>query len=195
MDGSELFDKLLDLRGLNPNALADAIRMPQAQSGFDRFRKGQIKQPKLDTRMELAAKRLGVSVLAFYDGALADQEWQRVSRGDPQATGAIAAKEPDLARTYVDTPSPKNASPLGKAIDTLVRVIATLTPAGREQLAKDFALLILAPDSAGAKDRVHAALVGTRRVAALAETTDFAGNPPADANETPVGAPSSHKYE
>lgn len=79
MDGSTFFDKLLAKRGMNPTSLARAINRPTAQSGFARFKSGQIQQPKRDT-LELAAKRLGVDVLAFYDEKLAAQEWARINR-------------------------------------------------------------------------------------------------------------------
>lgn len=79
MDAHVLFDKLLDLRDLNANALAEAIDHPTAQSKFDRFRKGKIRQPRRDSIIEAAAQRLGVNVLAFYDGELAEREWQRVT--------------------------------------------------------------------------------------------------------------------
>ncbi|WP_199851900.1 S24 family peptidase [Variovorax sp. PMC12] len=87
MDGPTLFDKLLAKRGLNPNSLAGAIKRPSAQSGFDRFKKGLIKQPKRSEALELAAKHLGVDVLAFYDEALAASEWARISgEAPPPAT-------------------------------------------------------------------------------------------------------------
>lgn len=89
MEGYVLFDRLLELRELNPNSLAEAIGMPTAQSGFDRFRKGEIKQPRRNERMEAAARRLGVNVLAFYDGEMADNEWARVT-GSPRATNAAS---------------------------------------------------------------------------------------------------------
>lgn len=94
MDAPTFFDKLLILRGLNPTSLATSIRIKTAQSGFDRFRKGLIKQPKRGKALELAAARLGVDVLAFYDEELADREWERVA-GD--AIGSSGSRESDIS--------------------------------------------------------------------------------------------------
>jgi hypothetical protein len=78
MDGVTLFNKLLAKRGQNPTSLAAAIKRPTAQSGFDRFKKGDIKQPRRTESFDLAARFLGVDALAFYDEDLAEREWARI---------------------------------------------------------------------------------------------------------------------
>lgn len=82
MDGPTLFAKLLQKHGLNPTSLATAINRKSAQSGFDRFLKGLIDQPKTkaDSPLSAAAKLFGINVVAFIDPALADKEWERISR-------------------------------------------------------------------------------------------------------------------
>lgn len=85
MDGPTFFDAVLTKRGVNPTSLAAAIKRPTAQSGFDRFRKGLIRQPKRSDALERAAKFLGVDVLAFYDKGLAEREWARISGDQPQS--------------------------------------------------------------------------------------------------------------
>ena len=92
MDGVTLFNKLLAKRGLNPTSLAAAIKRPTAQSGFDRFKKGDIKQPRRTESFDLAAKHLGVDALAFYDEELAEKEWARVEgKGEPEGFDPPAA--------------------------------------------------------------------------------------------------------
>jgi len=98
MDGVTLFNNLLTKRGLNPNSLAAAIKRPTAQSGFYRFRKGIIKQPRKDASIELAAKRLGVNVLAFYDEELAEREWARVEGKKSNPSSVVSALVDDEIR-------------------------------------------------------------------------------------------------
>lgn len=107
MDGTTFFDKVLTLRGLNPNALAQAINRPTAQSGFDRFRKGLISQPRGDA-LKLAAKHLGVDPLAFIDEATASREWKRLTGEGaaavlPTETSKLPQDEADLVITQFDT--------------------------------------------------------------------------------------------
>lgn len=85
MKGTDFFDALLTLRGLNPNSLARAINHPTAQSGFDRFRKGIIQQPRRSEVWDRAAEALGVNPLAFHDESIAAQEWARVSAAAPNS--------------------------------------------------------------------------------------------------------------
>lgn len=90
MDGPTLFGLLLTKRGHNPTSLAKAIRKPTAQAGFDRFRKGEIRQPRRSPALEAAAKLLGVDVLAFYDSGLAEREWARIEGGAETAHGSVS---------------------------------------------------------------------------------------------------------
>lgn len=94
MDGYVFFRQMLELRGLNPNALADSIGLPTMQSKFDRFSKGKIKQPQRDDSIEAAARYLGINAAAFYDGAIADAEWARVTGKHDASASTNANVEP-----------------------------------------------------------------------------------------------------
>jgi len=96
MDAPTFFDRLLTKRGLNPNSLATAIGKPSAQSGFDRLRKGLIRQPRRGPALDAAAKYLHVDVLAFYDSALADAEWARLG-GEPASLKVSPRRLIDLS--------------------------------------------------------------------------------------------------
>lgn len=106
MDSSTLFDLLLTRSGHNPNSLAKAIGHPTAQSGFDRLRKGLIKQPKRGGPIDAASKVLGVDVLAFYDDAIAAREWSRIEGKEPAAIVRmnISNVEPANSRSGIDVP-------------------------------------------------------------------------------------------
>ncbi|MEZ2297279.1 helix-turn-helix transcriptional regulator [Variovorax sp. RCC_210] len=99
MDGVTLFNKLLAKRGLNPTSLAAAIKRPTAQSGFDRFKKGDIKQPRRTESFDLAARFLGVDALAFYDEDLAEREWARI---EGYATEEAPRSTPPAPAPHVD---------------------------------------------------------------------------------------------
>lgn len=126
MDGTTLFDKLLSLRGLNPTSLAAAIGQPTAQSGFDRFRKGLIKQPKRDGPLELAAKHLGVEVLAFYDEKLADTEWARVNGDSASAITDATNDEPAEGYIRLEHMEPQPSMGGGANVETAVRIVRHL---------------------------------------------------------------------
>lgn len=79
MEPHAFFDAMLSMRGMNPNSLSRAIKRPGAQSGFDRFRKGLIKQPMRTDTWEKAARVLGVHPLSFHDAEMADREWRRLN--------------------------------------------------------------------------------------------------------------------
>ncbi|WP_240754497.1 S24 family peptidase [Lampropedia aestuarii] len=121
MDASTFFNKVLALRELNPNALAAAIRKQTAQSGFDRLRKGEIKQPKRGGPIEDAAKYLKVDVLAFYDERVADSEWNRISgksgEQDSVVVTANLSPAPAPGEDAVRVPLLANAGSMGPGND------------------------------------------------------------------------------
>lgn len=72
MTGPQLLQLLMDTRGLNPNALADALKGATGQPQISKYVKGQIQEPRRKT-LQPIADYFRISIDAFYDPDLADQ--------------------------------------------------------------------------------------------------------------------------
>jgi transcriptional regulator with XRE-family HTH domain len=83
---------------------------------------------------------------------------------------------PQATPEPIDLESHPDLLPITGCLDALIGAIAAQPQQAREALAKDLAILAVAPDSAQAKARVLAALEQSQ---IAANTTDFAGRPPA----------------
>lgn len=104
MDGKQFLQRLLDLRGLNPNAMAQRAGKPALQSTVVRFLAGNQSRP---STMQPIADFFGVAVGGFYDPDKALEELARL--GSAPAPGEPAIHVPLLA----------NSGSMGGGIDAL----------------------------------------------------------------------------
>ncbi|SFF15024.1 helix-turn-helix domain-containing protein [Paracidovorax wautersii] len=72
MTGPQLLQLLMDTRGLNPNALAEALKGATGQPQISKYVKNQIQEPRRKT-LQPIADYFRVPIDAFYDPDLADK--------------------------------------------------------------------------------------------------------------------------
>ena len=109
MDGIQFLQALLDLRGLNPNSMANKAGNHALQSTVARFLGGKQSRP---STMQPVADFFGVDVGGFYDPDKATMELRRLS-GKPaaQATSLTPAPAPGMPAVLV--PLLANAGSMG----------------------------------------------------------------------------------
>lgn len=139
MTGPELLRLLMKERGLNPNALADALRDRRFQSQIQRFITGKTKSPRPET-LEPIARFFNVGVEAFISPEIADRIAQ--DRGFiPRKQGLI--QEPTPSYTPPVIPLPQSHQP---SLKDSLRCIYTTLDSHDEQARRAVAALL--PDLA-----------------------------------------------
>lgn len=82
MDPKDLLNELMTRKGVNPNSLAEALKLKTLQSQLFRFLSGETKEPRRAT-LKPVADFFGVNIEAFYNPSLADEVMDRINSGAP----------------------------------------------------------------------------------------------------------------
>lgn len=118
MDGKQFLQRLLDLRGLNPNAMAQRAGKPALQSTVVRFLAGNQSRP---STMQPIADFFGVAVGGFYDPDKALEELARLGSDDRGKAKEVSALAPAPApgEPAIHVPVLANSGSMGGGMDAL----------------------------------------------------------------------------
>lgn len=99
MQGPVLLKLLMEKRGMNPNALANALRSRTVQSQVQRYLAGETKNPRPDTLSPIA-KFFGIGVEAFYQPTIAQEIAERLELVAPAQSHSVKEPAPNTDSTY-----------------------------------------------------------------------------------------------
>lgn len=147
MEGKELLRLLLEKRGLNANALADALRDRSLQSQIQRYLGGKTKNPRPDT-LEPIAKFFGIGIEAFYQPLIAQEIAERLLLA-PRSHQAEEPTTPYGADRVASAPTPiRPKAGLRDNILHLGKSLEVYDESARKAVASLLADLALHPENA-----------------------------------------------
>lgn len=178
MEGHKLLQLLMDKRGLNPNALADALRSRTLQSQVQRYLAGTTKNPRPDT-LKPIAKFFDIGVEAFYQPTIAQEVALRLNLvPTPAPTPAQESNTMRESRAIYDTSSPvapptplRTAPNLRDVVIQLGRFLEPHDESARKAVAILLHDLAIHPDDAYLAANRIAALLDAPGNGAVARST------------------------
>lgn len=148
MDGIQFLQALLDLRGLNPNSMANKAGKHALQSTVARFLDGKQSRP---STMQPVADFFGVDVGGFYDQDKATMELRRLS-GKPAPHATSLTPAPAHGMPAVHVPLLANAGSMGPGTDVQHEDVLV----GQIALSEQWVTRRLQPTSHAALRFIHA---------------------------------------
>lgn len=162
MEGRELLRLLLDKRGLNANALADALRDRSLQSQIQRYLAGATKSPRPDT-LEPIAKYFGIGIEAFYQPAIAAEIAQQLQLVPSRHISSDVDRRSTYGVPTTSSAAPTPIRPAPTLRETILQLGKTLEhydESARRATASLLADLALHPENAALIANRITALLG-----------------------------------